>query len=484
MNASRLQSFFAASITLAKRIRQLEHRANPMVNILNVTMKTTAQYPDLCADKGMVWRLSHSVAGALWIFLCAVAYWPTRTDDRPVNKPVDVLILSHLVNVKHIESQEDFYFGKLADDLNKAGFLVQTILINHCRAGEADVRQCRRMNTTVLPAYFSPAKEAWLILKMFITSFSIPAMTDRNGRRLARQARLAQFGNRALGDMRIGKLIARHITMRQPKIIVHTFEGHGWERIVNVIAHQMSPPAVTFGYQHAVLFPGERSINYLHDGGADPDVVMTSGPVTKELFLRSAQYSKKNTIVLGSVKSSSGEDSPLSSVNGTCLLVPEGVFDEVELMAVMGIRAAKLAPDRQFVLRLHPVLDRDTVKKRLGKLPANFSLSDDELENDLNAASFICYRGSSVVLSGILAGVRPIYLDPDNSLSTNDPLAADLPFRKVAKSAEAIVGIMSARENLQKSMSQYRQAARYVEGYAAPFNSDEFISRAKEIVFG
>lgn len=482
MNASRLQSFFAASITLAKRIRQLEHRANPMVNILNVTMKTTAQYPDLCASKGMVWRLSHSVAGALWTFLCSVAYWPTRTDDRPVNKPVDALILSHLVNVKHLESQDDFYFGKLADDLNKAGFSVQTILINHCRAGEADVRQCRRMGTTVLPAYFSPAKEAWLILKMFFTSFSIPAMTDRNGRRLARQARLAQFGNRALGDMRIGKLIARHITTRQPKIIVHTFEGHGWERIVNVIAHQMSPPAVTFGYQHAVLFPGERSINYLHDGGADPDVVMTSGPLTKELFLRSAQYSKKNTIVLGSVKSSSGEDRPLSSVNGTCLLVPEGVFDEVELMAVMGIRAAKLAPDRQFVLRLHPVLDRDTVKKRLGKLPANFSLSDDELENDLNAASFICYRGSSVVLSGILAGVRPIYLDPDNSLATNDPLAADLPFRKVAKSAEAIVDIMSSTVSSDIELKKYKQAVKYIKGYAAPYNSAEMITMVREVV--
>lgn len=482
MNASRLQSFFAASILLAKRIRRLEHRANPMVNILNVTTKNTAQYPDLFADKGMVWRLSHSVVGALWTFFCSVAYWPTRTDDGPVNKPVDVMILSHLVNVKHLESQDDFYFGKLADDLNKAGFLVQTILINHCGAGEADVRQCRRMGTTVLPEYFSPAKEAWLILKMFITSFSIPAMTDRNGRRLARQARLAQFGNRALGDMRIGKLIARHITTRQPKIILHTFEGHGWERIVNVVAHQMSPPAVTFGYQHAVLFPGERSINYLHGGGADPDVVMTSGPVTKELLLRSAQHSEENTIVLGSVKSSFGEERPLSSVNGTCLLVPEGVLNEVVLMAAMGIRAAKLAPNRQFVLRLHPVLDKNTVKKRLDKLPANFSLSDDELENDLSAASFICYRGSSVVLSGILAGVRPIYLDPDNSLSKNDPLAADLRFRKVAKSAEAIVDIMLSTVCSDIELKKYKQAVKYIEGYAAPFNSADLITSVKEVV--
>ena len=482
MNASRLQSFFAASITLAKRIRQLEHRANPMVNILNVTMKTTAQYPDLCADKGMVWRLSHSVAGALWTFLCSVTYWPTRTNDRPVNKPVDVLILSHLVNVKHIESQEDFYFGKLADDLNKAGFSVQTILINHCRAGEADVRQCRRMNTTVLPAYFLPAKEAWLILKMFITSFSIPAMTDRLGRHLVRQARLSQFGNRALGDMRIGRLIARHIATRRPRIIVHTFEGHGWERIVNVVAHQMSPPAVTFAYQHAVLFPGERSINYLHNGGADPDVVMTTGPVTKERFLQSAQHSKKNTIVLGSVRSTSAGDRPLSSLSGTCLLVPEGILDEVELIAGMGIKAAMMAADRQFILRLHPVLDRDKVKKRLGKLPANFSLSDDELENDLTAASFICYRGSSVVLTGILAGVRPIYLDPDNSLSVNDPLAADLPFRKVAKSAGALVDIMSSASISNTELKDYKQAVTYIEGYVAPYNSAAMIGLVREIV--
>ena len=482
MSANQLQSFFAASIALAKSIRRLEHRANPMVNILNVTSKTTAQYPDLCGDKGMVWRLSNSIIGALRTFLCSIVYWPIRADDKPGGEPVDALILSHLINVKHLEDQNDFYFGKLADDLINLGFSVQTILINHCNAGKMDLRQFHRNRTTVLPAYLPPVKEAWLILKMFFVSFSIPTTKDGTGRRLARQARLAQFGKRALGDMRIGELIARHITTRQPKIIVHTFEGHGWERIVNVVAHQMSPPAVTFGYQHAVFFPGERSINYMHDGGADPDVVMTIGPVTKERFLRSAQHSKKNIIVLGSIKSSSGEERPLSSLQGTCLLVPEGIMEEVELMAKMGIKAAKLIPDRQFVLRLHPVIKRSSVNKRLGELPANFCLSNDELENDLKAASFFCYRGSSVVLSGILAGLRPIYLDPDDSFLANDPLAADLPFRKVAKSAEVIVDIIKSSVSSDIELKNYKQAVKYIKGYAAPYNSAEFIGIVKEFV--
>jgi hypothetical protein len=293
---------------------------------------------------------------------------------------------------------------------------------------------------------------------------------------------VAQFGSRALGDMRIGLLLERQILRQKPRVILHTFEGHGWERIVNVVAHNTLPSVKTFGYQHAVFLPGDKSINYLHGGGADPDYFLASGKFTKELFLESAQFPRPAALVLGSVNTSLSEEKSLSATDGVCLFAPEGVLEEVYLMTQVAIKAATLQLDRKFVLRLHPVIDRTLVEKQLGIIPNNFSLSKRSLQDDLDAASFVCYRSSTVVFSGIQAGVRPIFLDVDNQMSVNDPLPPDLSFRKVAKNAEELVEIISKMLKPELEAHEYKKALGYVEGYASAFDANELIENLNEIL--
>ena len=58
-----LQTYFSDSLALARRITKPEHRANPFVNILNTTTKSTQQYPDLLNGE-LFWRFCHSLIGA------------------------------------------------------------------------------------------------------------------------------------------------------------------------------------------------------------------------------------------------------------------------------------------------------------------------------------------------------------------------------------------------------------------------------------
>ena len=51
-----LKIAFQISLNLARKITQREHRANPMLNILNMTAKTAAQFPDLTGKKSTFWR--------------------------------------------------------------------------------------------------------------------------------------------------------------------------------------------------------------------------------------------------------------------------------------------------------------------------------------------------------------------------------------------------------------------------------------------
>ena len=108
-----LQSFFSDSLLLARQITKAEHRANPFVNILNITTKSTQQYPDLLGEKTMFWRFCHSLAGAGITLWRALLHANRRLPlPIPVDKP-DVLLISHLTNTDHLYQKTDFYFGKL-----------------------------------------------------------------------------------------------------------------------------------------------------------------------------------------------------------------------------------------------------------------------------------------------------------------------------------------------------------------------------------
>ena len=72
-------------------------------------------------------------------------------------------------------------------------------------------------------------------------------------------------------------------------------------------------------------------------------------------------------------------------------------------MAKFAIGAAYLNPNQNFVLRIHPVLKRASVIKKIKRfnpLPKNFSLSTADVETDFNAASWLCYRGSTMAVQG------------------------------------------------------------------------------------
>ena len=76
-----------------------------------------------------------------------------------------------------------------------------------------------------------------------------------------------------------------------------------------------------------------------------------------------------------------------------------------------------LFPEINFVLRLHPLTSKRLVIKscpELATAPENFRISDADLEKDLFIASWVLYRGSSVVLNALTKNIRPIYVDVDS----------------------------------------------------------------------
>ena len=472
-----LQVYLSDSLALARQVTKPEHRANPFVNILNTTTKSTEQYPDLLGEKTMFWRFCHSLTGAgitLWRALCyANNKLPLMT---PADNP-DVLLISHLTNQDHLLEDTDFYFGNLAADINHVGVSTHTLLINHCRAGASQAKLMHRNKTTILPAFRSPIDEIFGILRLIKAAITLPSdgasITNYRFRRLAKAA---QFGSRAIGDYRIGNMIAKIISDIQPRLIIYTFEGHGWERIVAACAHALPTPAHVIGYQHAVLFPGDKSLHYDHGGGTMPDHLFTTGDTTRDILAKDIQFFQGQISSLGSIKHKSSQSNIDFRAQGSCLFAPEGTLEEVRIMAQFAIDAALLDPAQTFLFRLHPVInpsDFDSIMSAWPPTPSNFILSKTPLDNDLDNASWICFRGSTVAFQGILAGLRPIYLNPDDSVANNNPLPVSIKFQRCAGAPQDLINILRKDQKAPKEGREELPAAlKFASSYFSPFRPD------------
>ena len=99
-------------------------------------------------------------------------------------------------------------------------------------------------------------------------------------------------------------------------------------------------------------------------------------------------------------------------------------------------------------------------------LPSNFILSTNSLDFDLAAASWICYRGSTVAFQGVLAGLRPIYVNPDRSEPCNNPFPRDIKFQQCVEDSDDLIKILKKDHNDPKSgQSEMLEAVEFAKGY-------------------
>ena len=155
-------------------------------------------------------------------------------------------------------------------------------------------------------------------------------------------------------------------------------------------------------------------------------------------------------------------------------------------MAKMGMTTAKSFPEQEFILRLHPVLNREFIIKKLaslGTVPKNFTLSTASLEDDLATSSWLCYRGSTVAFQAILAGLRPIYLDADHKAETNDPIPKNISFRKFATLPSDLIRIITEdRKSDEHALPEFQYALAFAQNYVAPFKPSVLITYLRKVL--
>ena len=379
----------------------------------------------------------------------------------------DVLFISHLLNPKQYKDEDDFYFSNLPEKLADDGYRSLTALINHfgVSSNQYSLKQEKLRSKMVLSDTMGVRQELLNIGKLWKESRSLKraakAELDPFKKKVLCWAAVEAVSPSSLNTIRLFQQIRKIVVSTKPNLMIATHEGHAWERIAFHGARSANPEVQCLGYTHAPLFRLQHAVKRCLAKEYNPDKIFTSGYIQKNQLDKSESLNNVPIEILGSGKcfnESSISNEPMrKSLNNsyhqqTCLVIPEGIRSETELMFRFSLECATQNPNIMFIWRLHPILSFEAIitnNSELKTLPENIKVSENKLVDDLKQSQWALYRGSSTIIQAIIYGLKPLYLTIPDELNI-DPLYEMNSWKSQIETPNDFINVLNLNKDEEK----------------------------------
>jgi hypothetical protein len=455
----------------------LARLAVPALHFLNEHPSALAQYASLLAERtdGGFYNVPKAVIRAARGLARSLAAPRLAAHHQG---PIDVVIVSHLLEPDQLHQGNDFYFGALQSQLRDQGVTSLLVLISHLTVARGDQdTQPFPSPRMILPETVSAATEVNIWRQC--TSAWRALRREAAGARNCVDSRLAMLASRqALSasvavNLRMHSGVANICQAVNPKIVITTYEGTVAERLIWHAARTARRRPLCVGYQHAMVLERAHAIRrpVAAPGlDCDPDVILTLGAIPHATLAASAGLQSVRFIEYGSHRRATLPALPQPQNRPRqCLVLPDASDNECATLFDFALDCARQSPDISFALRPHPMVDTRSLLRRhpaLQKLPANVSLSVDKpLEQEFAQARYCLYRGSSAAMHAVRAGIKPYYLARPGELPF-DCLFELADWRETVTSPEDLTNRIRLAEPFTDAAAS--RAANICERYVSP----------------
>ncbi len=382
----------------------------------------------------------------------------------------DVLIVTHLVNLKHLKNEDDFYFGNLQKYLKEEKIKTLKVYLN-----QINERLVESSGDIVLNNTLSFFQEINLLLTS-ISGFLFLLLKSINSKKFHKhfylRAALYSFSSATMANLRINSQLILILKKVAPKIVFTTWEGNAWERHFFYTSHQINPNTFCIGYQHSILVPSTFSLFKSYEFKSDPDLILTSGEINKKIFQSKSTFPNLTFLIYGTHKFKTYSIKAKEYQSKNILVTPEGIVSECLLLISFVLESALLCPEFNFILRFHPAFSLSELKKvsnKFNKFPSNCYFSEnDNIVNDYQRCDYILYRGSSTAIHAIAFGIKPIYLNNEDDFSI-DPLYLLNTWKDIVDSPKKLQFILYQNLNIFNK-SDFLNAINFYKNYIVEEN--------------
>ena len=346
-------------------------------------------------------------------------------------KNFDVLIVSHLINKRQLQSDFDHYYGDLISELAQKGKSVLLVLIpgDKVNFSKSDIKNYLSRSKPFfsyillgdlvgfknrLSCFFGSLKER----KKFLNYSNETSGFISNLNLFTAETFLSPINYlNLLYSIQISELTKITSTLN----IITTYEGHSWERLFYSYARKGNRDIKCFGFQHTLIFKYNHSLTRLLRPYWNPDYILTAGKLTAETFNK-IFFNKIKIHVLGSprIKNSNLLEPTIFKYNNI-LFLTSGLKAEALYVNKFAYNFALSNPSLKIKIRFHPIIKDEFIDNVYFDLD-NFEISRSNLIDDCRDSKWAIYSYTTAIYEAINFGCLPVHLSCGLPTDLSDPL--------------------------------------------------------------
>ena len=320
------------------------------------------------------------------------------------NTSTEVVIISNVVSVKKINN--DIYFGNLAKLLKKEKIKTISVYRNHTSNRSKLIKKLLKGNVILLSKRINIRKEVLIVL-FFLKELSLYIFSNKYSfiKRFLNIKDLLSI----ISNLRLFYQLDKLLKFYRPKVVIFTYEGHAWERLLVFLCKNYKIKIHSIAYQFSVIKKNQIGFFNKLKQEYNPDYIATTGEIPHKIIKKKINFSK--LLKLGSSKFEKSKKSYNKKID---LLVSldsnkNTLFKVLEFC----INFALINPKYKIILRPHPILINDlnllnTIHQMIEKTQ-NIRLSKNSLSNDLQKSRHLLYTESVICITGLNFNVTPLF---------------------------------------------------------------------------
>lgn len=387
---------------------------------------------------------------------------------KQIKNNIDCLLVSHLISDNKLALNNnggDFYFGEFEKNKNFKKLNSFKVLINHTKKYKSGYSN---NNLIVLQNYTDFKYSIKILVRLYFLFFKylLKSNKDKN-KNLLNIIALEFINPKTYRNLILKRNFEQIINKRKVKKVFFTYEGFAWERFLCEAIKKNDKNSKLFGYQFAILIKSQNSILNRISNKYLPNKVVTSG-INNYKILRK-KFSK--IIIIGSSRFTKNKKR-LDNFKKNCLVLPEGIDSECNILLDFVVRLASKTPKINFIIRFHPLTSISKIKKKFLKIikggkSKNIIFSTKKFNFDLRRSSICLHRGSTSAITAAQSGLMPIYYNFKSHLNIDPMFQIDKSIRYVndLKDFKKLTDLSK-----KKRKSVLNKLNKYLQDYFVKFN--------------
>lgn len=419
-------------------------------------IKTSLQYLKLF--------LRYSLINLYSLFISLIFY---KNRFSQIKNNIDCLLISHLIseNESSLKNGNDFYFGDFEKNKNFKKLNSFKVIINHTKKYKSGYSN---NNLIILQNYADFKYSIKILSKLYFLFLKYLIKSNKdNNKNLLNIIALEFINPKTFRNLILKKNFEHIINKRKVKKVFFTYEGFAWEKFLCEVIKKNDKNSELFGYQFAILIESQNSILNRISNKYLPNKIVTSG-INNYKILRK-KFSK--IIIIGSSRFTKNKKR-LNHFKKNCLVLPEGIDSECNILLDFVLRLASKTPKINFIIRFHPLTSVSKMKKKFFKIMKgekfkNIIFSTKTFNFDLQRSSICLHRGSTSAITAAQGGLMPIYYNFKSHLNIDPMFQIDKSIRYVNdyKDFEKLTGLSDKKRKLVLN-----KLNKYLQDYFVKFN--------------